>query len=77
MSKLQVVVCIAATGTVDCVKLTASWLMYRLQQGSDGQAAQTPVQAAIGVACLGLDSALTASEALVDHMLPAPQGEGV
>ncbi|XP_073322366.1 perilipin-2-like isoform X2 [Pagrus major] len=65
MHEIQDVVSIAANGTVDCV----TWLMDMMQQGDD-RADQPLVDRAISVACVGLDSALVMSEALMDRMLP-------
>ena len=65
MHEIQDVVSIAANGTVDCV----AWLMDMMQQGGD-RADQPLVDRAISVACMGLDSALITSEALMDRVLP-------
>ncbi|XP_034544442.1 perilipin-2-like isoform X2 [Notolabrus celidotus] len=65
MNEIQDVVSITANGTVD----TVTWLMGRIQQ-VDEQTNQPLVQRAIGVADVGLDSALIMSETLMEHMLP-------
>ncbi|KAM8772063.1 perilipin-2-like isoform 1-T2 [Acanthopagrus schlegelii] len=65
MHEIQDVVSTAANGTVDCV----TWLMDMMQQGGD-RADQPLVDRAISVACMGLDSALIRSEALMDRVLP-------
>ncbi|XP_039662154.1 perilipin-2-like isoform X1 [Perca fluviatilis] len=72
MQEMQDVVSIAANGTVDCVALTVAWLMGGIQQVDD-PADQSLVVRAIGVASVGLDSALITSEALVDQMLPSTE----
>lgn len=66
--EIQGVVSGAANGAVDCVQHTVTWVMSRIPQ-ADG-ANRSLVQRAIGVTALGLDSALTLSEALMDRALP-------
>nr|XP_046273805.1 perilipin-2-like [Scatophagus argus] len=69
MHEIQDAVSVAANGTVDCVQYTVTWLMGRTQQVDD-QAGEPLVERAIGVASVGLDSALNMSEALMDRVLP-------
>ncbi|XP_015250437.1 PREDICTED: perilipin-2-like isoform X1 [Cyprinodon variegatus] len=64
VNEIQDVACSAASGT---------WMIGRLHQ-TDG-AKQSVVERAVGVACVGLDSALTLSEALVDQVLPPSEEE--
>ncbi|XP_040892644.1 perilipin-2-like isoform X2 [Toxotes jaculatrix] len=67
--EIQDVVSITANGTKDCVQHTVTWVMERMQPGDDG-IDSTLVERAISVAIVGLDSALSISEALVDQVLP-------
>ncbi|XP_050926556.1 perilipin-2 isoform X1 [Lates calcarifer] len=69
MHEVQDVVSIAANGTMDCVQHTVAWVAERMQQVDDGTN-QSLVERAISVASVGLDSALSMSEALVDRVLP-------
>lgn len=68
MHEIQEVVSIAANGSVDCVQLAVARLV------SD-QAERPLVARAIGVAVMGLDSALSTSEALMDRVLPPTEEE--
>ncbi|XP_029914365.1 perilipin-2-like isoform X2 [Myripristis murdjan] len=69
---------IAGNGTVDCVQHTISWMTGRKQQvtdtvrkmANDDRTDQSLVKTAISVASVGLDSALSMSEALIDQVLP-------
>lgn len=69
---------IAGNGTVDCVHHTISWMTGRKQQvtdtvrkmANDDRTDQSLVKTAISVASVGLDSALSMSEALIDQVLP-------
>ncbi|XP_068583553.1 perilipin-2-like isoform X2 [Cebidichthys violaceus] len=72
MHEIQDVVSIAAYGTMDCVEHTVAWVTGGTQQADD-QAGQSLVERAITVASVGLDSALIASEALMDRGLPASE----
>ncbi|XP_071361375.1 perilipin-2-like isoform X2 [Trachinotus anak] len=69
MHEIQDVVSIAVTGTMDCVQHTVAWVMERMQQVDEGTN-QTLVERAIRVSGVGLDSALSMSEALIDRVLP-------
>lgn len=69
MHEVQDVVSIAANGTMDCVQHTVAWVAERMQQVDDGTN-QSLVERAVSVASVGLDSALSMSEALVDRVLP-------
>ncbi|XP_021164835.2 perilipin-2 isoform X2 [Fundulus heteroclitus] len=73
-NEIRDVVCIAAGGTVGSVPHTVTWMISRLHQGEDGGTLSL-VERAISVASVGLDSALTLSEALVDQVLPPPEEE--
>uniref|UniRef100_A0A8C6KDG2 Perilipin 1 n=2 Tax=Nothobranchius furzeri TaxID=105023 RepID=A0A8C6KDG2_NOTFU len=70
--EIQDVVSIAASGTIDCVQHTVTWVKGRVLLADDGLSL---VDRAIGVAAVGLDSALTLSEALMDHVLPQTEDE--
>uniref|UniRef100_A0A1A8N4P5 Perilipin 1 n=1 Tax=Nothobranchius rachovii TaxID=451742 RepID=A0A1A8N4P5_9TELE len=70
--EIQDVVSIAASGTVDRVQHTVTWVKGRVLLVDDGLSL---VDRAIGVAAVGLDSALTLSEALMDHVLPQTEDE--
>ncbi|XP_031735394.1 perilipin-2-like isoform X1 [Anarrhichthys ocellatus] len=72
MHEIQDVVSIAAYGTMDRVEHTVAWVMGGIQLADD-QAGQSLVERAIAVASVGLDSALIASEALMDRGLPATE----
>ncbi|XP_056228199.1 perilipin-2-like isoform X1 [Seriola aureovittata] len=69
MHEIQDVVSIAVNGTMDCVQHTVTWVMERMQQVDEGTN-QTLVERAIIVAAVGLDSALSMSEAVMDRVLP-------
>lgn len=69
MHEIQELVSIAANGTVVCVQHTVSWVMERMQQAGDGTD-HTVVERALGVASVGLDSALNMADALVDRAIP-------
>lgn len=66
--EVQDVVNIAVNGTMDCVQCTVVWLVEGMQQVNATD--QTLVERALSVAAVGLDSALTMSEALMDSVLP-------
>ncbi|XP_034398812.1 perilipin-2-like [Cyclopterus lumpus] len=72
MHEIQDVVSIAAHGTMGCVEHTVAWVTGSVQQADD-QTGQSLVERALSVACVGLDSALVTSEALMDRMLPATE----
>ncbi|XP_074486074.1 perilipin-2-like isoform X1 [Sebastes fasciatus] len=72
MQEIQDVVSIAANGTMFCVEHTVAWLTGGIQQ-VDEQADQSLVERAISVASVGLDSALSTSEALMDRVLPSTE----
>ncbi|XP_071753124.2 perilipin-2-like [Centroberyx gerrardi] len=69
---------IAGNGTVDCVQHAVTWVTGRMQQATDPTRKmadddgvdQSLVKKAISVASLGLDSALSVTEALMDQLLP-------
>lgn len=69
MHEIQNVVSIAANGSVGCAHMAVTWLMGRMQQADD-RAEQPLVERAVGMASVGLDSALMMSEALMDRVLP-------
>lgn len=69
LHEIQDAVSTAANGTMNCVQYTVTWVMERMQQVDDGTN-QTLVERAISLAGLGLDSALSMSEALMDCVLP-------
>lgn len=82
MLEIQDVVSIVVNGTVDCAKYTVTWAMnsgqQKMDQGrnvADDGANQSLVVRAISVANVGLDSALSRSEALVDQMLPPSEDD--
>lgn len=66
MGEIQGVV----SGAVECVQHTATWMVGRILQAEDDGTNQSLVQRAIRVTTLGLDSALTSSEALIDEVFP-------
>lgn len=70
LGEIQGVVSGAANGAVDCVQHTVTWVMSRIPQADGDGANRSLVQRAISVTALGLDSALTLSEALMDRALP-------
>ncbi|XP_071382350.1 perilipin-2-like [Centroberyx affinis] len=59
---------IAGTGTVDCVQHAITWVTGRM--ADDDEVDQSLVKKAISVASLGLDSALSVTETLMDQLLP-------
>ncbi|XP_047434891.1 perilipin-2-like isoform X2 [Mugil cephalus] len=67
--EIQDVVSTAAIGAVYCVQNTVTWVMSRVHQ-VDGGGSQSLVQRTICVVGVGLDSALSWSEALLDQVLP-------
>ncbi|XP_026158907.1 perilipin-2-like [Mastacembelus armatus] len=67
--EIQDAVSVTANGTMDCVHHTVTWMMERMQQADDGTN-KSFVKRAITVASVGLDSALSMSEAMVDQVLP-------
>nr|XP_020457839.1 perilipin-2 isoform X2 [Monopterus albus] len=69
MHEIQDAVTIAANGTMDCVQHTVTWVMERMQQADEGTN-QSLVERVISVASVGLDCALSVSEAMVDQVLP-------
>ncbi|XP_038569272.1 perilipin-2-like isoform X1 [Micropterus salmoides] len=71
MHEIQAVVNIAASGTMDCVQHTVTWLIGRIQQADD----QSLVERTISVASAGLDSTLIMSEALMDRVFPPTEEE--
>lgn len=74
VGEIQDVVSIAANGSADCVNTGVAWLMVRLEVAQD-RAGQPLVDRAIAAAAVGVDSALTMSEALVDQMLPPTEDD--
>ncbi|XP_007551856.1 perilipin-2-like [Poecilia latipinna] len=72
VNRIRAVVGIAAGGTVVTVQHTVTWVISRLNQ-VDNIENQSMVERAISMASMGLDSALTVSEALVDQVLPLPE----
>ncbi|XP_023190188.1 perilipin-2-like isoform X3 [Xiphophorus maculatus] len=72
VNEIRDVVCLAAGGTVVTVQHTVTWVISRLHQ-ADNNENQSMVERAISMASMGLDSALTMSEALVDQVLPLPE----
>ncbi|XP_013863337.1 perilipin-2 [Austrofundulus limnaeus] len=71
MGDLQGVVSDAASGAAECVQHTVSWVVSRIPQVEDDDGTnQSLVQRAIRVTTLGLDSALTLSETLIDDVFP-------
>lgn len=68
MAEIQDVVSIAVNGSADCVSVGLAWLMVRLEGAQDR--GQPLVDRAIAAVAVGLETALTASEALVDRVLP-------
>lgn len=74
MQEIQEVVSIAANGSVDCVHMAVTRLVGGAQHASD-QAEQPLVARAISVVIMGLDSALSMSEALMDQVLPPTEEE--
>lgn len=75
VAEIQDVVSIAANGSADCVNMGVAWLV-RLEVAQD-RAGQPLVDRAIAAAAVGVDSALTMSEALVDQMLPPTEDKGL
>lgn len=69
MTEIQEALSSAADGTVGHVQHTVTWLTGRVPRAED-RAGQPLVERAIGVASVGLDSALNMSEALMDRVLP-------
>lgn len=65
INEIQDVVRIAAHGTLDCV----TWVLERMQQVEEGTK-DNPAGRAISVAGVGLDSALSTAESLMDRVLP-------
>ncbi|XP_027872903.1 perilipin-2-like isoform X1 [Xiphophorus couchianus] len=76
VNEIRDVVCLAAGGTVVTVQHTVTWVISRLHQ-ADNNENQSMVERAISMASMGLDSALTMSEALVDQVLPLPEEERI
>lgn len=76
VAEIQDVVSIAANGSADCVNMGVAWLMVRLEVAQD-RAGQPLVDRAIAAAAVGVESALTMSEALVDQMLPPTEDKGL
>ncbi|XP_053182276.1 perilipin-2-like [Scomber japonicus] len=74
MLEIRDVVNIAANGTLDCVHHTVAWVIERMQQ-DDEQSNHTVLETAIRVVSVGLDSALSMSEALMDRVLPLTEEE--
>ncbi|XP_037530842.1 perilipin-2 [Nematolebias whitei] len=70
LGEIQGVVSGAANGAVDCVQHTVTWVMSRIPQADGNGAKPSLVQRAISVTAVGLDAALTLSEALMDRALP-------
>ncbi|XP_043969871.1 perilipin-2-like [Gambusia affinis] len=76
VNEIRDVVCVAAGGTVVTVQHTVTWVISRLHQAGNNEN-QSMVEKAISMASMGLDSALTMSEALVDQVLPLPEEEKI
>ncbi|CAI5680443.1 unnamed protein product [Oreochromis niloticus] len=64
MNEIQVGMSIAANRTID-------WVMSRMNDGIN----RSPLKRVVGVTTVGLDTALSLSEALVDQVLPPTQQE--
>ncbi|XP_068613025.1 perilipin-2-like [Brachionichthys hirsutus] len=64
----------ATGGTAGCVQNSVTWLMGRMEQVG-GRVDQLLVARANNVASVGLDSALTVSEAVMDTFLPPTEEE--
>ncbi|XP_035762194.1 perilipin-2-like [Neolamprologus brichardi] len=64
MNEIQAGMSIAANQTID-------WVMRRMNDGIN----RSPLKRVVGVTTVGLDTALSLSEALVDQMLPPTQEE--
>lgn len=78
IGEIQGVVTAAASGAVECVQHTVTWVVSRIPQAEDDDRTnQSLVQRAIRVTTLGLDSALTLSEALVDVFPPTEEDRGM
>lgn len=73
VAELQDVVSIAANASADCVSVGVSWLTVRLEGAQDR--GQPLVDRAIAATAVGLETALTTSEALVDRMLPPAEDD--
>lgn len=69
MHEIQDAVSITAFGTVGVVQHSVTWAMEMIHHVDDG-ANQSIVARTITVASVGMDSALSMSEALVDQVLP-------
>ncbi|KAM4583575.1 perilipin-2-like [Odontesthes bonariensis] len=69
MQEIHDVVSITAKGTVDCVQYAVRQVMSGILQADDG-ASKSLVERVVSFASVGLDSALSLSEALVDQVLP-------
>ncbi|XP_039880087.1 perilipin-2-like isoform X2 [Simochromis diagramma] len=65
MNEIQAGMSIAANQTID-------WVMRRMNDGIN----RSPLKTVVGVTTVGLDTALSLSEALVDQMLPPTQEGG-
>lgn len=59
--------------SADCVRVGVAWLMVRLQGAQDR--GQPLVDRAIAATAVGVETALSTSEALVDRMLPPAEGD--
>lgn len=62
MNEIQAGMSIAANQTID-------WVMRRMNDGIN----RLPLKTVVGMTTVGLDTALSLSEALVDQMLPPTQ----
>ncbi|CAK6958472.1 perilipin-2-like [Scomber scombrus] len=74
MLEIWDVVNIAANGTLGCVHHTVACVIERMQQ-DDEQSNHAVLETAIRVVSIGLDSALSMSEALMDRVLPPTEEE--
>lgn len=74
MLEIRDAVNIAAYGTLDCMHHSVVRVIESFQQ-DDEQSNHAVLERAIKVASMGLDSALSMSEALMDRVLPPTEEE--
>ncbi|XP_030598104.1 perilipin-2-like [Archocentrus centrarchus] len=71
MHEIEAGMSTAANGTMDCVRHAVTWVTSTMNDGTNHSVVETVINAAT----VGLDTALSLSEALVDKVLPPTQEE--